>query len=66
MQANDLPLFREAVQLQTRFQTSFGDAGILAAAKTLACEIVSSEDLNDGQDYGGVRVVNPFTLEDPS
>jgi predicted nucleic acid-binding protein len=26
----------------------------------LGCEIVLSEDLNDGQDYAGVRVQNPF------
>lgn len=60
VQANDLELFRDAVSLQKRFQTSFWDANILAAANKLGCRVVYSEDLNDGQDYGGVRVVNPF------
>ena len=26
----------------------------------LGCGVVYSEDMNDGQDYGGVRVINPF------
>ena len=26
----------------------------------MGCATVYSEDLNSGQDYGGVRVVNPF------
>jgi len=61
VQPNDLALFREAVAIQKRFQTSFWDANILAAAKRLMCEIVYSEDLNAGQDFDGVVVVNPFT-----
>jgi len=56
-------LIRAAIDLQRRFQLSYWDAAILAAAKHLGCHTVSSEDLNDGQDYDGVRVVNPF---DPS
>jgi predicted nucleic acid-binding protein len=43
-----------------RFQISYWDAAILEAARSLECEIVLSEDLSDGQDYGGVRVENPF------
>jgi predicted nucleic acid-binding protein len=30
------------------------------AAKRMGCVPVYSEDLNSGQDYGGVRVANPF------
>jgi predicted nucleic acid-binding protein len=26
----------------------------------MGCAIVYSEDLNHGQDYGGVRIMNPF------
>ncbi|MDF1738589.1 MAG: PIN domain-containing protein [Verrucomicrobiales bacterium] len=63
VQSNDLPLFREAVAIQKRFQTSFWDANILAAAKRLGCGVVYSEDLNAGQDFGGVSVVNPFTVK---
>jgi predicted nucleic acid-binding protein len=53
-------LFRMAVDFQQRFQLSYWDAAILAAAKQLGCRTVYSEDLNAGQDYDGVTVVNPF------
>jgi predicted nucleic acid-binding protein len=49
-----------AVILRRRFQLSQWDATIIAAAAELGCKTVYSEDMNDGQDYGGVRVVNPF------
>ena len=49
-----------AVMLRRRFQLSQWDATIIAAAAELGCHTVYSEDMNDGQDYGGVRVVNPF------
>ena len=43
-----------------RFQLSYWDAAIIEAARALGCTHVLSEDLSDGQDYGGVRVTNPF------
>lgn len=52
--------FVRALELVTRYRISNWDAAILAAALESGCELVYSEDLNDGQDYGGVRVVNPF------
>lgn len=60
MAAVDGALVLEAVQIAERFQTSHFDAQILAAAKRMGCKTVYSEDLNHGQDYGGVQVVNPF------
>ena len=33
---------------------------ILRSAGALGCGVVWSEDLNAGQDYDGVRVINPF------
>jgi predicted nucleic acid-binding protein len=39
---------------------SYWDAAILEAARSSGCEVVLSEDLSDGEDYDGVRVVNPF------
>jgi predicted nucleic acid-binding protein len=33
---------------------------VIEAARALGCKIVLSEDLSDGQDYGGITVVNPF------
>ena len=49
-----------AIELHERYQVSFWDAMILRSAQQLGCEILLSEDLSDGQDYGGVKVVNPF------
>ena len=49
-----------AMETRERFQISYWDAAILEAARSLECEVVLSEDLSDGQDYGGVRVENPF------
>jgi predicted nucleic acid-binding protein len=53
-------LFRAAVDGCQRFQLSYWDAAILAAARQMGCRAVLSEDLNDGQVYDGVTVVNPF------
>jgi predicted nucleic acid-binding protein len=53
-------LIVEAVAFRRRFQVSHWDATILAAARALGCHTLYSEDLNHGQDYEGVRVVNPF------
>ena len=56
----DFSLFQEAVQLRERFQLSYWDAAIVAAAKRLGSTTLYSEDLNDGQAFDGVRVINPF------
>lgn len=49
-----------AAATQERFGISYWDAAIIEAARGLGCEVVLSEDLTDGADYAGVRVVNPF------
>ena len=36
------------------------DGAIIAAAEALGAETLYTEDLNDGQLYGSVRVENPF------
>jgi predicted nucleic acid-binding protein len=43
-----------------RFQISYWDGAMLAAANGMGAEKFYSEDLNDGQLYGAVTVVNPF------
>jgi predicted nucleic acid-binding protein len=55
-----------ALELKSKFGISYWDAAILAAAKQLGCHTVYSEDLNDGQDYDGVRVINPFRMSSRS
>jgi predicted nucleic acid-binding protein len=59
-QAIDHQLVRIAIEQSERHKISYWDAAILAAAEGLGAHTVYSEDLNDGQQYGRVRVVNPF------
>jgi predicted nucleic acid-binding protein len=49
-----------ALDTRQRFQLSYWDAAIIEAARAMGCAEVLSEDLSDDQDYGGVRVINPF------
>ena len=49
-----------AAAASERYQVSHWDALILETARAAGCTVVLSEDLNDEQDYGGVRVENPF------
>jgi predicted nucleic acid-binding protein len=53
-------LVLEAIDAKQRFGISYWDAAIVTAAKRMGCHTVFSEDLNDGQNYDGVTVVNPF------
>jgi len=50
----------EAIRLEERFTVSFWDALIIQAAQTAGVDTLYSEDLNGGQVYGSVRVVDPF------
>ena len=57
---NDGAALLEAIEIEQRYQLSFWDALIVQAANTGSAEVLYSEDLNDGQRYGEVRVENPF------
>lgn len=39
---------------------SYWDSLIVACARRAGCEVLLTEDLQDGQDLGGTVVVNPF------
>ena len=58
--AVDVPLIRHATQVKGRYGISYWDAAVVAGARRLGASILISEDLSHGQDYGGVRVLNPF------
>lgn len=49
-----------AINAAQRWQLSYWDAAIIEAARGGQCDVLWTEDLNDGQDFGGVRVCNPF------
>lgn len=53
-------LVRAAVLAARRWQISYWDAAIVEAARAQECRQLLSEDLQHGQDFGGVVVVNPF------
>lgn len=57
---NTTQLLLDGLREQDRWKVSFWDALILAAARQAGAAMLLTEDLNDGQDYDGVRVVNPF------
>jgi predicted nucleic acid-binding protein len=50
----------EAIRLHQRYTISYWDAMVIHSARRLGCIVVWSEDLNAGQSYEGVRVLNPF------
>lgn len=56
----DVEFVERALFAKERWQLSYWDAAILEAARSSECEVLLSEDLNHGQDYDGVRVLNPF------
>ena len=55
-----IDLLDDALAIKTRYQLSYWDSAIIAAAKATHCDQCLSEDMNDGQIYSGVKVVNPF------
>jgi len=57
---NTQTLFALGLTIKERYDLSLWDAMIVAAARTSGAGELLTEDLNHGQDYGGVRVVNPF------
>jgi len=60
VQENTVGLFQAALAAKARFQISYWDAAIIEAARAAGCRQILSEDLNHGQDYDGLMVVNPF------
>ena len=61
---NDIELIEQAIDISVISQLSFWDSLIIAAAEKANCEYVCSEDLNAGQTYRGVMVVDPFVKGD--
>lgn len=61
---NDLELIEQAIDISVISQISFWDSLIIAAAEKANCEYIFSEDLNPGQTYRGVLVINPFETGD--
>lgn len=56
----DLALYENCLELQAETRYSFYDSLILAAALRGRCEILYSEDLQDGQEVRGIKITNPY------
>ena len=56
----DLRILERAWHVQDGHSVSWWDAVIVAAAQSLGCSILLTEDLQHGHAFGEVRVVNPF------
>lgn len=56
----DLALYESSLEIQAETRYSFYDSLILAAALQGGCAMLYSEDLQDGQQVRGVRIVNPY------
>lgn len=56
----DAALVKIGAELSVRHRISYWDAAVLAAAQAAGARTLYTEDLNDGQRYGDVRVRNPF------
>lgn len=54
-----------AIELHTQAKVAFWDAMIVHAAAELGCDVLWTEDLNDGQLIAGVRIRNPFAGTHP-
>ena len=56
----DSTLIKIAVEISERYQLSYWDGAIIAAAQVMGADTLYSEDLNHGQKYGSVVAINPF------
>ena len=56
----DASLVRAGMFLSQRYGISYWDGAIIAATERLGADTLFTEDLNHGQTYGSVRVVDPF------
>ena len=53
-------LLDRAIEIKDEYGIQFYDALIVAAAEAAGCETLYSEDMGDGQKYGGILIMNPF------
>lgn len=56
----DAKLLEQGWKIQDRYQFSYWNALIVAAAKVCGCRYLLTEDLQSGQKLEGIEVVNPF------
>jgi predicted nucleic acid-binding protein len=60
--AIDPATIEDAWAISDRYGFAHWDALIVASARSASCDILLTEDLQDGQDLDGITVVNPFRM----
>ena len=55
-----LELHESALGVAERYKFTIYDSLIVAAAQSSSCDVLYSEDLQDGQTLGTIRISNPF------
>ena len=53
-------MIRQAVEIKELYGLGFWDACIISNAEAAGCDLILSEDLNPGQFYSGIQLINPF------
>ena len=56
----DEAVVEAAWRIEDRFRLSFWDSLIVAAAQAASCEVVLTEDLQNGLEIDGLRIADPF------
>ena len=60
VQPMSLETLHAALDIKARYRLSYWDAAIVAAAQSLNCETLFSEDMAHGMTIGATTIVNPF------
>ena len=55
-----VPIMARALEIKAAHRLSYWDAAIVAAANTLGCRELYSEDMAHGHDVEGTTIINPF------
>jgi predicted nucleic acid-binding protein len=53
-------VLQSALQIRDRYEFSYWDSSIVAAARELGCRTLYTEDLSHGQWVEGVQIIDPF------
>ena len=63
--ATDRELVKRGIAIAAQYQISYWDGAVIAAAERLGAPTLYTEDLNHGQRYGSVTVIDPFRVGVP-
>lgn len=61
VQEIDVLIVERALDTLEQYKISYWDSLIIAAAERARCKRIFSEDLNVGQIYHGIEIINPFS-----